>query len=99
MDSTNALTKLASKFDTDGYNQQNEEMSFEEYLEECRNDPRLVRSAYQILYDMIMEAGVKEVKKYRKTYVHYNFFDDPEVPIFGLTEALHKLVQLKVPRN
>lgn len=93
METSNALARLASKFDTEQFKRENEEMSFSEYVEELYRNPKLARSAYQMLYDMIMEAGTKKVERYRKTYIHYNFFDHPEIPIFGLAEPLHKLVQ------
>lgn len=89
----NNLDWLASGLDKDRWKVLNEEMSFSEYLEKALENPKLVRSAYQRLYDMIMEKGTKTFKKFRKTYTHYNFFDDPEVPIFGLENTLDHLVK------
>ena len=87
------LGKLASLFNTSKFQMLHEEMSFSEYIESCYNNPKLVRSAYQRVYDMIMAAGTKEFKKYRRTYTHYNFFDDPEIPIYGLENTLNDLVK------
>lgn len=87
------LGKLASLFNTSKFQMLHEEMSFSEYIESCYNNPKLVRSAYQRVYDMIMAAGTKEFKKYRRTYTHYNFFDDPEIPIYGLENTLNELVK------
>jgi len=42
---------------------------------------------------MIMSAGSFEFEKYRKTLTHYNFFDDADIPIFGLEETLDSLVK------
>jgi serine protein kinase len=89
----NVLSKIANKFNKDNFQKLNEEMSFSDYLSLVYKNPKLARTAYQYLYDMIMSKGTKKVEKYRKTYVHYSFFDDPEVPIFGLEETLHQLVQ------
>jgi serine protein kinase len=40
-----------------------------------------------------MSKGTSTIKRYRKVYTHYNFFDDPKIPIFGLDEPLDKLVK------
>ena len=89
----NVLSKIANKFNKDNFKKLNEDMSFSDYLSLVYKKPKLARTAYQYLYDMIMSKGTKKIEKYRRTYIHYNFFDDPEVPIFGLEETLHQLVQ------
>lgn len=87
------LNQLSSKFNKEAFKKLNEEMSFSDYLELVYSKPRLARTAYQYLYDMIMSKGTRKIERYRKTYIHYNFFDDSEIPIFGLEETLHQLVQ------
>lgn len=89
----NVLLKIAEKFNKNQFQKLNEEMSFSEYLSLVYQNPKLTRTSYQYLYDMIMSKGTRKVEKYRRTYIHYNFFDDPETPIFGLEETLHQLVQ------
>ena len=89
----NYLEKIASQYDRETFLRLNEEMSFADYLAKCYENPRLVRSAYQRMYDMIMSKGSYEFEKYRKTLTHYNFFDDPDIPIFGLEETLDSLVK------
>lgn len=93
MTSQNNLSRLASKFDKSQFQKLHEEMSFDEYVACLYKNPRLARTAYQTVYDMIMSKGTKKVEKHRKTYIHYNFFDDPEIPVFGLDQTLHQLVQ------
>jgi serine protein kinase len=93
MQSKNILSKIASKFDKNKFKKLNEEITFSEYLDLVYKNPRLARTAYQYLYDMIISKGSKKIERYRKTYIHYNFFDDSEIPIFGLEETLHQLVQ------
>lgn len=88
-----ALQKLSSRFDRDGFKRINEEMSFSDYLDLLHQRPRLARSAYQYLYDMVVSKGSRKIERYRKTYVRYNFFDGAEMPIFGLDETLHQIVQ------
>ena len=89
----NMLQKIAEKFNKDQFNKLNEDMSFSEYLTLVYKNPKLTRTAYQYLYDMIISKGTKKIERYRRTYIHYNFFDDAEIPIFGLEETLHQLVQ------
>jgi serine protein kinase len=71
-------------------------ISFEEYLKMVFEDPRLVRNAYQRLYDMILSHGTHIVKVHDKEVIRYNFFDDPfsngEDAIYGIDEALKNLV-------
>lgn len=93
MQSKNILSKIASKFDKNKFKKLNEEITFSEYLDLVYKNPRLARTAYQYLYDMIISKGTKKIERYRRTYIHYNFFDDSETPIFGLEETLHQLVQ------
>jgi serine protein kinase len=88
-----ALQRLSSKFDREKFRRINEEMSFSEYLELVYERPRLARTAYQYLYDMIVSKGSRKVERYRKTYIRYNFFDGADMPIFGLDETLHQIVQ------
>lgn len=87
------LQRLSSKFDREKFRKINEEMSFSEYLNMVYERPRLARTAYQYLYDMIVSKGSRKIERYRKTYIRYNFFDSADMPIFGLDETLHQIVQ------
>lgn len=94
---TDSLSVLAGQFDVSKFRALNEEMTFGEYLEQVKKNPRLARTAYQRIYDMILSKGTSQFKRYRKTYTHYNFFDDPEgtagCPIFGLDDTINHLVK------
>ena len=72
--------------------------TFEDYLEMVSNDPRVARTAFQRMYDMIMSYGTKNYKEYKKSITHYNFFDDPiehgRDAVFGLDVHLMKLVNV-----
>ncbi len=87
------LKKLSDKFDREHFRVLNEEMNFAEYIEKVKENPRIVRSAFQRIYDMIMSDGHNEFERYHKTLKHYNFFDNDEIPIFGLEETLDELVK------
>lgn len=90
---TNSFNWLMGKFDKSNFKVLNETMTFSEYLDKVEKNPKLIRTAYQRVYDMIMSKGTSTIKRYRKVYTHYNFFDDPKIPIFGLDEPLDKLVK------
>ena len=88
-----SLKKLLGNFDQTKFKALNVEMSFSEYVDLCYKSPRLIRNSWQIIYDMIMAKGHKTVEEYRKTYKHYNFFDNPASPIIGLTPTKDALVK------
>lgn len=87
------LARYAEMFDRKQFQSLREEISFAEYINRCLKNPRLCRSAYQMMYDMIIAQGTKVKEIHRKNYTHYNFFDDPEMPIYGIEKTLHELVQ------
>lgn len=93
MEKCQHLSRLASKFNKEEFAELNEEISFGEYIDKVYENPLLIRTAYQRLYDMVMHDGSSDFQRYKKKLVHYNFFDDPEIPIFGLEEALDELVK------
>ena len=87
------LDLISQEYDLSQYAVVNEEMSFEQYLDKCYENPKLIRTAYQRIYDMIVASGCYEVEKYRDIITHYNFFDDVEIPIFGLEHTLDRLMK------
>ncbi len=89
----NRLALLTQKFNRDKFRALNEEISFSEYLDRVWENPKIIRTAYQRMYDMIMSKGTSEFTKYRKTYTRYHFFDDGEIPIFGLDDTLNQFVK------
>ncbi|MBI2339136.1 MAG: serine protein kinase [Deltaproteobacteria bacterium] len=72
--------------------------SFADYLGIFMKNPRVSRSAYQRLYDMVVSHGTEEYKEHKKTIVKYKFFNDPydggRDGIFGLDLHLMKLVNV-----
>lgn len=87
------LDRVAGKYDRQQFQKLNEEMSFNEYLELVQKTPRVARNAHQRVYDMIDSKGSYSHERYRKTLTHYNFFDDPEIPIYDLEETLDEVVK------
>ena len=70
--------------------------SFDDYLQIVRDNPRVTRTAWQRLYDMIISHGISEYTDSRKKVVRYDFFSDPfhegGDAIFGMDITLMKLV-------
>src|SRR6266446_2101131 len=84
--------------DLRGFRDQHWEGSFEDYLQIVRHNPKVTRSAFQRIYDMILTKGTREYFEYKKKIAHYNFFDDQENggidAVFGLDIPLMKLVNV-----
>lgn len=91
-ENSSILTKYAELYDRKEFLALNEEMSFGEYVMLCRENPKLARNAFQYVYDMIIEKGTSTFERYRKTYTRYHFFNDNEIPVFGLEETLASFV-------
>ena len=74
------------------------EGGFEDYLDLVKANPKVVRSAFQRLYDMIVSYGYEEYTEIKKKIIHYTFFDDPRHDgadaIFGLDISLMKFVHV-----
>ena len=90
---TSKLKKAIVNFNRDQFRAINTEMSFGEYLDLCYENPKLLRNSWQTIYDMIMDKGSYTIEEYRKTYVNYKFFDDPDCPIVGLAPMKDALVK------
>jgi serine protein kinase len=92
------LDKLATKVDTKSYAELNWEGSFADYLDIVRENPGVLRTAYQRVYDMILSYGREEYIDNRKKLVRYPFFTDPafagDDAIFGLDIPLMQLVNV-----
>lgn len=92
------LATVASLQDKKEYENLHWEGSFDDYLKIIKEDPKVTRTAFQRLYDMIIGFGRREYVDSKKRLVHYNFFDDPiekgKDAIFGLDIPLMRLVNV-----
>ncbi len=72
--------------------------SFQDYLTKVKENPKIVRNAYQRMFDMIMEAGAENYKHLKQDMVRYKFFDDQitkgQDAVFGLDSQLMQLVNV-----
>lgn len=92
------LSVIASLQDKKEYENLHWEGSYDDYLKIIKEDPKVTRTSFQRLYDMIMGFGRSEYIDSKKRLVHYNFFDDPiehgKDAIFGLDIPLMRLVNV-----
>jgi serine protein kinase len=92
------LEQISARHRPDVFRQEHWEGTFDEYLEIVRETPRVTRTSYERLYDMVTSYGSTPVDGSRENLVHWNFFDDPDSggrdAIFGLTKPLVELVNV-----
>jgi serine protein kinase len=92
------VERIAGMQDLRAFTEQHWEGSFEEYLAIVRREPKVTRTAYQRLYDMVLSHGRTEYQDGRKRVLRYAFFDDPQFggrdAIYGLDIPLMKLVSI-----
>jgi serine protein kinase len=90
--------KIAAFQDKKEYAELNWDGSFEEYLELVRGNPRITRTAYQRVYDMVLSHGKTEYIDNKKRLIRYHFFSDERNggrdAVFGLDVPLMKLVNV-----
>lgn len=96
---TDKILDLLKNYSEDSnYRTLNWRGTFTDYLDMVTNNPKIARSAFQRIYDMIVEAGHEEYTEYRKKIKHYKFFQDQhnngKDAIFGMDIALMKLVNI-----
>ncbi len=95
---SNWVSRIAALQDREGYSEQHWEGSFEEYLALVRQNPKVTRTAFQRVYDMILSHGKTEYIDNKKKLIRYNFFTDPDFggkdAIYGLDIPLMKLVNV-----
>ena len=93
---TDYLGLINRQVDAKAYQELHWEGTFQEYLEKIRQDPLIVRNAFQRLYDMIITYGLSEIGDPKDNLLRYKFFDDPfgggGDAVYGLTEPLMHLV-------
>ncbi|MCB9752260.1 MAG: serine protein kinase [Myxococcales bacterium] len=96
--SSTLVDRIASLQDRKRYEDLHWTGSFEDYLELVRRNPRVARTAYERLYDMILSFGTEEYVDNKKKITRYRFFQDElrggRDAIFGLDIPLMRLVNV-----
>ena len=92
------LDQISKQHRPDVFRQEHWEGTFDHYLEIIRLTPRVTRSSYERLYDMVKSYGTYPVDSSKESLIRYRFFDDPDGEgrdaIFGLTKPLMELVNV-----
>ncbi|MHB8878168.1 MAG: PrkA family serine protein kinase, partial [Myxococcaceae bacterium] len=92
------VAKIAALQDSKSYAELNWEGSFEDYLDIVRKNPKVTRTAFQRIYDMLLSYGKTEYIDNKKKLIRYHFFQDERFggrdAIFGLDVPLMKLVNV-----
>ncbi len=95
---TDLIAQIADRQNLSEFQKKHWQGSFAEYLEIVRTEPRVTRTAYQRVYDMILGYGTEEIFVNKDKLARYKFFDDPEGggqdAIFGLDRPLMNLVNV-----
>jgi len=96
--STSWTEKIATFQDRKEYAELNWEGTFDEYLDLVRGNPKVTRTAYQRLYDMVLSHGKTEYIDNKKRLIRYHFFSDERNggrdAVYGLDVPLMKLVNV-----
>jgi serine protein kinase len=84
--------------DMESYRELTWEGTFQDYIDIVITNPKVTRTSFQRVYDMILSYGTEEYTEYKKRIVHYKFFDDPmgggRDAVYGLDIPLMKLVNI-----
>src|SRR5512138_3672067 len=92
------VSRIASLQDREAYSEQHWEGTLDEYLALVRQNPKVTRTAFQRVYDMILSHGKTEYIDNKKRLVRYHFFSDEKFggkdAIYGLDVPLMKLVNV-----
>ena len=92
------IGKAKQALDLEAFREQHWTGTFSEYLDLAQRDPRVTRSAFERMYDMILSYGTEEYVDNKKKVIHYKFFDHVNGQgtdaIYGLDIPLMKLVNM-----
>jgi serine protein kinase len=96
MTTANVFDIVKEVYSPKQYTELNWEGNFEDYLALVEKEPKITRSAFQRIYDLIMHFGTYDYVEHKKKLTHYKFFDDPlgngKDAVFGLDVHIAKLV-------
>src|ERR1700737_147193 len=94
----NLVTRIAALQDKTSFKELHWDGAIEDYLKIVRENPRVTRTAFQRIYDMILSHGKTEYIDNKKRLIRYHFFhDEPSGgrdAVYGLDVPLMKLVNV-----
>ncbi len=87
---------IRDSLDQKQYQAEHWEGTFQQYLDLVQENPLIVRTAHQRLYDMVLSHGVEEIEIDKEKVPRYRFFNDVieegKDGVFGLERSLHNLM-------
>jgi len=86
------ISLIESRQDVEEFQKLNWKGSFEEYLNIVLADPKVVRTAFERIYDMIMSHGTEEFTEYKKKIIKYLDFMAGYKTYTGVIVAILSLV-------
>jgi serine protein kinase len=97
-DTSQVIHLIKEKQDLEMFRELHWEGTFQEYLKLVEKDPKITRTAFQRLYDMILSYGTEEYVDGKKKITRFHFFSDPiengKDAVFGLDLPLQKMVNI-----
>src|SRR2546426_1283021 len=92
------VSRIAALQDKTSFKELHWDGTFEDYLKIVRENPRVTRTAFQRIYDMILSHGKTEYIDNKKRLIRYHFVhDEPNGgrdAVYGLDVPLMKLVNV-----
>jgi len=92
------ISLIQSQQNVDEFQKLNWKGTFVDYLNVVTSNPKVARTAFQRMYDMIVSHGTDEYTEYKKKVIHYRFFDDISNDgadaVYGLEPSLMKMVSI-----
>ncbi len=95
---TSILSLIHQGQNSEQFRELNWEGTFEDYLEIIQQNPKITRTAFQRVYEMILACGKEEYSEYKRKIIRYNFFKDlpnnGRDAVYGLDIHLSKMVDI-----
>src|SRR2546426_364833 len=92
------VSRIAALQDKTSFKELHWDGTFEDYLKIVRENPRVTRTAFQRIYDMILSHGNTEYIDNKKRLIRYHFFhgepNGGRDAVYGLDVPLMKLVNV-----
>ena len=97
-DQVDILGLIRESLDVEKFRDEHWEGSFADYVKLVEENPLVIRTAHQRLYDMVLQFGTAEVTDNKEKLLRYKFFDDPfdngDDALFGLERPLMNLMSV-----
>ncbi len=97
-ESTDILGLIRESLDVQRYQDEHWEGSFADYVKLVEENPFVIRTAHQRMFDMVLSHGVEEVELNKEKVTKYPFFEDPfdngRDGLFGLEHSLENLMSV-----